>query len=292
METFEGIDTAARLTAEQARILRAQGVSFAARYLVPEKYGKAMTAQEAAILRENGLAVMLCWETTAKRMLGGASAGAEDGAAARELAAALGVPSGTLVYFAADWDVQEDELDAALAYFRAARSAVQPYGAGVYGGARVMRAMCSETAWLWQSVAWSDGFLPITQVRQYQWQGSPDAKALAAKVGAAVDLDCAVSLDGMWLPDTTYQSAPQTASPQGEADEKENEPMKNWKEFLRAAGVRAARTLAQTALATIGTGAVLSDVNWAAVASASLLAAVLSVLTSIATGLPEVDGRE
>lgn len=68
--------------------------------------------------------------------------------------------------------------------------------------------------------------------------------------------------------------------------------MKNWKEFLRAAGVRAARTLAQTALATIGTGAVLSDVNWAAVASASLLAAVLSVLTSIATGLPEVDGRE
>ena len=68
--------------------------------------------------------------------------------------------------------------------------------------------------------------------------------------------------------------------------------MKNWKEFLRAAGVRAARTLAQTALATIGTGAVLSDVNWTAVASASLLAAVLSLLTSIATGLPEVDGRE
>ncbi len=293
METFEGIDTAARLTAEQARILRAQGVSFAARYLVPEKCAKALTAREAAALRGCGLALMLCWETTAKRMLGGASAGAADGAAARELAAALGVPAGTLVYFAADWDVQEDELDAALAYFRAARSAVQPYGAGVYGGARVMRAMCSETAWLWQSVAWSDGFLPITQVRQYQWQGSPDAKALAAKVGAAVDLDCAVSLDGMWLAEgTPHQSPAATASHQGEADEKENEPMKNWKEFLRAAGVRAARTLAQTALATIGTGAVLSDVNWAAVASASLLAAVLSVLTSIATGLPEVDGRE
>ena len=57
--------------------------------------------------------------------------------------------------------------------------------------------------------------------------------------------------------------------------------------FLKAAGIRALRTIAQTAVATIGTSAVLSDVNWAAVASASVLAGILSVLTSIATGLPE-----
>ena len=291
MEICEGIDTAARLSAEQAKILRAEGVSFVARYLVPETYGKALTAREAAALRENGLAVMLCWETSARRMLGGAAAGAEDGAAARQLAAALGVPDGTAIYFAADWDVQEAELDAVRSYFRAAQTAVRPYGAGVYGGERVMRALCCDTAWLWQSAAWSDGFLPITQVRQYQWQGAPDAKALAAKVGVAVDLDSAVSLDGMWLADTPHQSAPQTASPQGEAVEKEDKPMKskNWKEFLIAAGIRAARTLAQTALATVGTSAVLSEVNWTAVASAAVLAAVLSVLTSIATGLPEVD---
>ena len=65
--------------------------------------------------------------------------------------------------------------------------------------------------------------------------------------------------------------------------------MKNWKKFIIAALIRALRTLAQTAVATIGTSALLSEVNWIAVASASVLAAVLSILTSIATGLPEVD---
>ena len=62
------------------------------------------------------------------------------------------------------------------------------------------------------------------------------------------------------------------------------------KEFLKAALIRAARTIAQTAAATIGTSALMSEVNWKAVLSASVLAGILSVLMSIATGLPEVDG--
>lgn len=57
--------------------------------------------------------------------------------------------------------------------------------------------------------------------------------------------------------------------------------------WMKAAGVRALKTVAQTAVATIGTSAVLGDVNWIAVVSASALSGVLSVLTSIA-GLPEV----
>lgn len=61
--------------------------------------------------------------------------------------------------------------------------------------------------------------------------------------------------------------------------------------FIKAALIRALRTLAQTAVATIGTSALLEEVNWIAVASASVLAAALSVLTSIATGLPEVDDK-
>lgn len=65
----------------------------------------------------------------------------------------------------------------------------------------------------------------------------------------------------------------------------------DWKKFLAAAGIRSLRTLAQTAVATIGTSALLSEVNWIAVASASVLAAILSILTSIATGLPEVDDK-
>ena len=61
----------------------------------------------------------------------------------------------------------------------------------------------------------------------------------------------------------------------------------NFKGWLKAAGIRALKTLAQTAVATIGTSAVLSEVDWVMVASASALAAVLSLLTSIG-GLPEV----
>ena len=60
-------------------------------------------------------------------------------------------------------------------------------------------------------------------------------------------------------------------------------------EFWKATIIRAIRTIAQTAVATIGSAVVISDVNWQIVISASLLAGILSVLTSIATGLPEVD---
>lgn len=62
----------------------------------------------------------------------------------------------------------------------------------------------------------------------------------------------------------------------------------NNKEFWMAAANRALRTVCQTAIATIGTAALLSEVNWAAVVSASVLAGILSILTSISTGLPEV----
>lgn len=61
------------------------------------------------------------------------------------------------------------------------------------------------------------------------------------------------------------------------------------KEFWRATAIRAIKTICQTAIATIGTASLITDVNWLVVGSASLLAGVLSVLTSIVTGLPEVD---
>lgn len=60
------------------------------------------------------------------------------------------------------------------------------------------------------------------------------------------------------------------------------------KEFWQAAGERAIRTVCQTAVATIGSTALISEVNWLAVGSAALLAGILSLLTSITTGLPEV----
>ena len=60
------------------------------------------------------------------------------------------------------------------------------------------------------------------------------------------------------------------------------------KGFWKAAAIRALRTVAQTAIATIGTTAMIQDVNWMVVGSSALLAGLLSVLTSIVTGLPEV----
>ena len=63
--------------------------------------------------------------------------------------------------------------------------------------------------------------------------------------------------------------------------------MRDWAKWFKAAGIRAIKTVAQTAVATIGTSAVMGDVNWKMVLSASVLAGILSLLTSVA-GLPEV----
>ena len=63
------------------------------------------------------------------------------------------------------------------------------------------------------------------------------------------------------------------------------------KKWLKASGIRAIKTVAQTAIATIGTSAVLGEVNWIMVASASALSGILSILTSVA-GIPEVESKE
>lgn len=67
--------------------------------------------------------------------------------------------------------------------------------------------------------------------------------------------------------------------------------MFNFKKWIKAAGIRAIKTVAQTAVATVGTAAVLGEVNWVMMASASALAGILSLLTSVA-GLPELETEE
>lgn len=200
---YQGIDTAARITAAQAAKLSQNGVSFVCRYIGPESWGKTVTAEEIRTLRDADLAIMFCFESTANRMKGGVRAGAEDAVTARNCAAALGVPAGTVIYFACDYNAPESDFAAIEAYLRGAEMNAEQYGVGLYGPERVVGSMSERAAcfYFWQCVAWSNQFLPVADVRQYAWQGDARAKAMAAASGiAAVDLDSAETLAGMWLP--------------------------------------------------------------------------------------------
>lgn len=203
---YQGIDTAAKITAKTAEILKREGYSFVARYLVPNSGGtawKALTASEAKIIRDAGLAVMLCWETTAARVKGGAVYGEEDALAARRLAEDMGIPAGAVIYFAADYNVPEADYGAVNAYLSAASEHIGKYNVGLYGHEGIVNAMYGKGHKnFWQCVAWSEMFSDAAGVIQYEWQGGANAKALATKIGVAVDLNSAASLDGMWKPNS------------------------------------------------------------------------------------------
>ena len=203
---YLGIDTAAKISASAAQILRENGISFAARYLVPESGNtawKALSAAEANGLLDAGLAVMLCWETSADRVKGGASAGNADGTTAKALAEAMGIPAGTAIYFAADYNVPESDFSAVYEYLYAASIVLKPYEVGLYGHEKLVHTMAQRSVCkhFWQCCAWSNTLDASTEVWQYQWQGGTEAKALAAKVGFAVDLDSAGTLKAMWTPE-------------------------------------------------------------------------------------------
>lgn len=197
---YQGVDTVAGITSTQAKKLRENGVSFVVRYVAP---GKELTAEEVKALRDAGLAIMLCWETTANRVKGGAAAGAADAMAARRAADALGVPDGTVIFFACDYNAPEADYAAIEAYLRTATFNIEKYGVGLYGPEKVVAAMSERSAcfYFWQCVAWSNQFLPVADVIQYAWQGDARSKTMAAACGiSAVDLDSAATLAGMWMP--------------------------------------------------------------------------------------------
>lgn len=212
---YDGIDTAAKITAKTAKILRAEGYSFVVRYLVPNSGGtawKALTASEAKDILDAGLAIMLCWETTASRVKGGAVFGEEDARQARKLAEEMGIPTGTVIYFAADYNVPESDYAAVDAYLDAAMTASGLYIVGLYGHENLVKAMHKRGfKHFWQCVAWSNEFSDDAGVIQYEWQGGENAKALTSKIGVAVDLDAAESLDGMWKPENQAYSETELA---------------------------------------------------------------------------------
>ncbi len=201
--SYKGIDTAARISASAAKKLKALGVSFAGRYLVPPGMNKELTAEEAKGLLDAGLAILLCWEIDAARAKRGGDVGAADGVRARQLAQEMGVPSGTAIFFAVDFMPVSGDYSAIQEYFLAAYAAVAPYRCGIYGPYDIVEAMKQRIPELviWQCVAWSSGRISDhLTVYQRLWSGAEACKALQAKVGFPVDLNDAKTLEGLWTP--------------------------------------------------------------------------------------------
>ena len=199
---YKGIDSASPVSVSAAKKLAELGYSFCGRYLAPSGW-KVLTVDEAMHIHDAGLAILLVWETTADRAKSGADGGAQDGEIAANKAAALGVPAGTVIYYAVDHDAGGGDYDAIEAYLTAAKAASAPYAVGVYGSYRVVEEMHKRGACtaFWQCCAWSYGQLSAhADAYQSEWSGTANSKAVAAQVGFDVDLDEANNLDAFWNP--------------------------------------------------------------------------------------------
>lgn len=202
---YLGIDTVHRFTAADAKKAAENGISFVGRYLVPPGMNKELTKDEAKILRDAGLAILLCWEIGAGDIRKGAERGSKDGVRAKALALEYGVPTGTTIFFACDYCPVTGDYPAILAYLRAAQAACSPYVAGLYGCAKIIDHAAEQGACgkFWQCVAWSEGKVSAhTNVYQYQWSGGPESRAMAAKLGFSVDMNRSVDIAaaGLWMP--------------------------------------------------------------------------------------------
>lgn len=170
MALHEGIDTATPVTG-QVDALKAAGVRFVCRYVAPpgEAYDwKRIRPVEAKAIIAAGLRLVLVFESSAGRALGGYTAGVADGKTAREAAAALGHPD-VAVYMAVDFDVQSDQVSQVVAYLNGAAASLGKARTGVYGGLAAVRAAHNVVSYHWQTYAWSGGvWLDYAHLRQYQ----------------------------------------------------------------------------------------------------------------------------
>lgn len=155
-----GLDYAGGIPA--AHKIAAAGYTFVCRYLTsggPGLPGKLLTPGEYAQLQATGIGVILNWETSADRMLGGYDAGRADALSAATVARNLGVPSDRPIFFSADFDASPAQQAAIDAYLAGVASAIGLARTGVYGSYYVCkRCLDNGTAtWVWQTGAWSGG---------------------------------------------------------------------------------------------------------------------------------------
>jgi len=188
----EGADYSQR-TAD-AHALRKAGMTFAMRYLSHDD-GKNLHQEEARLLSSAGIDVGVVWETTANRALSGHAGGVQDAHQAAAQAKACGMPDGRPIYFAVDFDANDQQKPAIADYLRGAASVLGGVDrVGVYGGYWVVK-YCFEhgvVKYGWQTLAWSGGHRH-PQAQLYQHQNG------VHRGGMEVDLDTAFSDDfGQW----------------------------------------------------------------------------------------------
>ena len=197
---IKGIDCAAPLTAEKARIFKDLGYEFVGRYFCPDTKGnwKRLNKPEAEAISAAGLRLLCVWETTADRAKGGLTAGAVDGARAYNQALELAMPTDGIIYFAVDYDAQPAEFDTIAAYLKAASQQVGEYKIGVYGSYKVIEAMYERfgnSIAYWQCVAGSYGKISAHHnVYQSEWNVRIPEADHTVDINTCPDMDAA----GLW----------------------------------------------------------------------------------------------
>ena len=173
--------------------IAAAGYGFVCRYLTdggPDLPDKLVTAAEYDDLQAQGIAIVVTWETTPTRMLGGYSAGSDDALIADQTALALGHPGDRPVYFSCDFDAAPTDQAAIDSYLTGVADVISLDRTGVYGSYYVVqRCFDNKTAgWAWQTSAWSGGQRE-PRAHLYQRTGTVTVGGVNCDVNEALQAD-------------------------------------------------------------------------------------------------------
>ena len=189
-----GIDWAAGRPS--TRSLKGAGVKFVCRYLAIGKTWRTdLTRDEAQSYVKAGIDLVVVWETTAGRALGGFNAGKQDAQRADYQAKVCGQPSGRPIFFAVDFDAKPSDQDELNAYFKGVASVIGKKRTGAYGGYWVIKRLFDAglISYGWQTYAWSGGLWdPRAKLQQYS-----NGRTL---VGVSCDYNRSTAEDfGQWV---------------------------------------------------------------------------------------------
>lgn len=173
---YYGVDTAAVLLPEMADILVREGYSFVGRYIGSFDYGKNIRQAEYDMYLEKGLAILLVFEADNATAKGGYMVGVNHAQTAVKYARLLGVPAGTVLFFAIDYGAPECDFPALLSYFQGINENIGEYRVGMYGRCGLVEYLHEMNACdsYWQCCAWSS-ILTADGHREYQVSGHCNA---------------------------------------------------------------------------------------------------------------------